>query len=393
MRCPKCHYLSFDPEPRCRNCGYSMALEPADLPLAAEVTGPDPPLDLALQTDAAVPREPLAAPTRPAGSSAVVRTPPAVERAAAGITPLTPRGPFDAPAAEPALGRDDAPPTQGIRAAAAPMPIWEDDLSIGPPELPTPTPQTPGRSATPEPTPRRPAVAPLTTELPLFVRGLAAEDDDGRAGRAILDAPLIVVPAEPRPPLAVRRTAAEPHARARATSSRKMGPLERDLLEDLQRLEQPDGESTSSADDRDDLAASDAAGSVPRLTAAVVDAGLLLGLGIGVVAVTLRWCDLTFAEIRLLPVLPTAAFLALVGLGYLLLFTAAGGQTIGKMLAGIRVASDDEQAGAPSVGQAVYREVIALPSVLALGAGFVPALMGDRRAFHDRVAGTRVVRA
>ena len=27
MKCPKCHYLSFEPEPRCRNCGYDL-LEP-----------------------------------------------------------------------------------------------------------------------------------------------------------------------------------------------------------------------------------------------------------------------------------------------------------------------------------------------------------------------------
>ena len=31
MKCPKCHYLSFEPEPRCRNCGYDLALADADL--------------------------------------------------------------------------------------------------------------------------------------------------------------------------------------------------------------------------------------------------------------------------------------------------------------------------------------------------------------------------
>ena len=34
MKCPKCHYLSFEPEPRCRNCGYDLSLSPpADLDL------------------------------------------------------------------------------------------------------------------------------------------------------------------------------------------------------------------------------------------------------------------------------------------------------------------------------------------------------------------------
>jgi uncharacterized RDD family membrane protein YckC len=31
-------------------------------------------------------------------------------------------------------------------------------------------------------------------------------------------------------------------------------------------------------------------------------------------------------------------------------------------------------------------------SVLLLGLGFAPALFGNRRALHDRLAGTRVVR-
>src|SRR6187401_1006565 len=31
MRCPKCHYLSFDPEPRCKNCGYDLEVADADL--------------------------------------------------------------------------------------------------------------------------------------------------------------------------------------------------------------------------------------------------------------------------------------------------------------------------------------------------------------------------
>jgi uncharacterized RDD family membrane protein YckC len=83
-------------------------------------------------------------------------------------------------------------------------------------------------------------------------------------------------------------------------------------------------------------------------------------------------------------------------LGYLLLFTAAGGLTICKMLFGIRVVGDDTPyatGGTLSLRQAVYREVVSLPSVLALGLGFLPALFGDERALHDRLAQTRVVRA
>ena len=35
MRCPKCHYLSFEPEPRCRNCGFDLETHDAD-PLMAD---------------------------------------------------------------------------------------------------------------------------------------------------------------------------------------------------------------------------------------------------------------------------------------------------------------------------------------------------------------------
>jgi uncharacterized RDD family membrane protein YckC len=46
-----------------------------------------------------------------------------------------------------------------------------------------------------------------------------------------------------------------------------------------------------------------------------------------------------------------------------------------------------------TLGQAVSRSLLALPSALALGAGFIPALIGDRRTLHDRLSHTRVVRA
>ena len=60
MRCPKCHYLSFDPEPRCRNCGYD--LEVADSDLALRTAEPDdaPLPDLALRDRPSASHTPLA---------------------------------------------------------------------------------------------------------------------------------------------------------------------------------------------------------------------------------------------------------------------------------------------------------------------------------------------
>jgi uncharacterized RDD family membrane protein YckC len=135
---------------------------------------------------------------------------------------------------------------------------------------------------------------------------------------------------------------------------------------------------------------------VSRLGAAIIDAALIGGVSAGVLAITLRWLDLPLAQASMLPVVPIVAFLLFVAIGYLLMFTAAGGQTIGKMITGIRVVPDGaggDAAGSLSVRQALYREVLTVPSVLMLGAGFVPGLVGERRALHDRLAHTRVVRA
>ena len=133
-----------------------------------------------------------------------------------------------------------------------------------------------------------------------------------------------------------------------------------------------------------------------RLAAAAVDACIIGGLSVGVLWVTLRWLDLPLEQITTLPLAPMIAFHALVGRGYLLMFTAAGGQTIGKLLFGLRVVREREETDAfeaVTFSQAAYRVMLSLPSVLALGVGFVPALAGGDRAFHDRLAHTRVVRA
>jgi uncharacterized RDD family membrane protein YckC len=211
--------------------------------------------------------------------------------------------------------------------------------------------------------------------------------------------PLITAPADPRPPLAVRRPAPDPGARKPAsTHPRKLGPLDRDLLEDLQRIEKEERRAAVDTHAGASFARDEhLPGAVSRLIAAAIDAALMGGLGAAVLGVTMRWLDLPMDQIRILPVLPTAAFLFIVALGYLLVFTAAGGQTIGKMVAGIRVVAAPEAGDttetALSVRQALFRGILTIPSVLALGAGFLPGLFGDQRALHDRLAHTRVVRA
>ena len=127
----------------------------------------------------------------------------------------------------------------------------------------------------------------------------------------------------------------------------------------------------------------------------MIDVLILGSISSAVVVLTLRVCELTLQQWRMLPPVPMLGFLLLLCGGYLVLFTAAGGQTIGKMAARIRVVGTSPDTGNDerlNIQRAVVRSLVTLPSVLALGAGFLPALFGERRAVHDRIAQTRVIR-
>ena len=131
---------------------------------------------------------------------------------------------------------------------------------------------------------------------------------------------------------------------------------------------------------------------IARLLAAAIDIVLLGAVSGAVLYLTLAIAGLTVDEVRLLPVIPLGAFLLLLNGGYLVAFTAAGGQTIGKMAAGIRVMNDDYQR--VDFTGALLRACGCVVSLLTAGAGFLPVFFGaDRRALQDRMAGTRVVRA
>jgi uncharacterized RDD family membrane protein YckC len=134
-----------------------------------------------------------------------------------------------------------------------------------------------------------------------------------------------------------------------------------------------------------------------RLLGAFIDLVIVSGIDLVVVYLTLRICELTFAQVLTLPLAPLVSFLVLLNGGYLSTFVAAGGQTIGKMAAGIRVIPADPAASPServSFGQAVVRAAGYLASALPAGLGFFPAFFGqDRRALHDRLADTRVVKA
>lgn len=93
--------------------------------------------------------------------------------------------------------------------------------------------------------------------------------------------------------------------------------------------------------------------------------------------------------------LSLALFLPFYGLGYLVyfayktVFTANGGQTPGKMAAGIKVVTLD--GGPVGYGRALGRALSEWLSAILLALGYVIAGFSDKRALHDYIAGTRLV--
>ena len=228
-----------------------------------------------------------------------------------------------------------------------------------------------------------PAARPITGsfDLPLF-----------KERRMAGEAQLMTPAAAARPPLAVRRSNPAP---ARPSTR---PALEEPVLD----LEPP--ESVPAHDPRPRVTAPVATVDVDagartaslgvRVLASLIDTAVLCSIAWTVLYLTLKICGLPFSQIAVIPLAPFLSFLLLIAGGYLTLFTAAGGQTIGKMATGIRVVSMDEDVARVPLGHAIVRAAAYVVSALPAGLGFLPALVGaDRRAIHDRLADTRVVKA
>jgi uncharacterized RDD family membrane protein YckC len=224
-------------------------------------------------------------------------------------------------------------------------------------------------------------------ELPLF--GLPITDDE----------PLITRASPPRQPLAVRRGAPEP-PKARMEQPPRVTTL--DLAIDLDSAATPApgarvGHSPWSGR-IDEAHAADAvegapnAGVLARLVAVVIDLTILAVIDAAVIYFTMQICNVSIEEVAILPKGPLLAFLLVQNGGYLVTFTA-GGQTLGKMAAGVRVVPEGSD-GPLDLGRAFLRTMMWGVLAVPAGLGFLPALFSrDRRGLHDRFAGTRVVRA
>jgi uncharacterized RDD family membrane protein YckC len=131
---------------------------------------------------------------------------------------------------------------------------------------------------------------------------------------------------------------------------------------------------------------------VRRLCAAVLDIVLMVGIDAVVVYMTLKVSGLAVTEWWNIPIVPLAGFLFLLTGGYVVAFTVAGGQTLGKMVFGIKVICVDGTS--VGLGTASLRLAAYLISILPCGIGFVVGLFDRQdRTLHDRVAATRVVKS
>lgn len=140
------------------------------------------------------------------------------------------------------------------------------------------------------------------------------------------------------------------------------------------------------------IAVGDAAPFSRRIGAALIDFVLIAGIDLAVVRLTLAVLGASWSGALSLRWLPLGLFFLLLNGGYLVAFTVASGQTIGKMLTGVRVVT--ETSLRVPVSQAVVRAAVLALAVAPFGLGYLPALLTrSARGIHDRLSNTRVIRA
>jgi uncharacterized RDD family membrane protein YckC len=295
-----------------------------------------------------------------------------------------------------------------VEAAPVDLPIQSGEQALGPLAdfvltdrgLVPPTSSAPEPGASGAAGVRRAAAANGASrfDLPLFTGG---------TGGSSSDAPLVTPSAIPRTPLSVRRGQPAP---TRPRSDGVMSPDNPDDVEGnpVRILRVRDARSSETAFPRAVPPAApspvvlETASVLARVLAGLVDILVLAAIDGAIVFSTLRIVGLPITHLSSLPPVPLAVFLLLLNGGYLAIFTTAGGQTIGKMLARIRVVVDRAPADpgsqpdvqGVSLGAAVLRATAYLVSLLPAGLGFAAILFdADGRALHDRLAETRVVKA
>ena len=345
MKCPKCGYLGYQDVERCRNCGYDFSLTPNSAASDLRIRQPEPEVESNAIGDLDLIDSRMAAAALNALRAAANKENPAP------ASPALPNKAQDTDEGELPLfgdaGADDEPlitkaspprPPLAVRRATPEVPRLRSESRMPASEAPqvtslAPIAQKPAPKPEPKPAPPTPPPAP-------------------RAAAAPAPTPVPPTPAVPDPPLRV-----EP---AYTPEPDVPPPFLRPATA---------GE---------------------RVTAAAIDLALLLCVDLIVVYFALKVCRLSPSEYRLLPPVPTLAFLLLQNGGYLVAFTTVG-QTLGKMMTGLRVV-DAETETSPGIGRAAARAAVTLLLTLPAGLGLLPVLFNhDGRGLQDRLAGTRVV--
>lgn len=359
MRCPKCQYLGFDGQDRCRNCGYDFSLSQTLTP----------------EETAAAPDPVIGGDSTPADADLLLRPEPtARERARAAIQKRQARqaggDAFDLPLF--AGSGESAPPEPARPEPRAPMPRSGEGRPFVS-SSPTPRPPLSVRRAASEPARARggAAIAPTPAEPPAMTLDAPLATPSTPDAFDVDDLPMSL--AEPEP------ASIEPEIVAPRAEAPIVAPRSEPVSTDAAVAVEPDADNSNAAPIQS------------RVIAGLIDAGILGVIDLVVIAFTLRLTALGWNEVWRLPVAPLAAFLALLATGYLAMFTVLAGQTAGKMAMNIRVV--ETRGGPVRFGHAVLRAAVQVLTVPLLGLGFLPALLGsDRRALYDRLSETEVVR-
>jgi len=129
-----------------------------------------------------------------------------------------------------------------------------------------------------------------------------------------------------------------------------------------------------------------------RAAAALCDMLILIAIGTALVTAASSGTGLSFRQILAEEMLGLGLTWTIFVIGYSVFFVGSCGQTIGRMIMQLRVVGNDQF----SVGfnRASIRLSVWILSALPLLAGMLPALRDpERRGLHDRLSGTRVVKA
>ncbi len=134
------------------------------------------------------------------------------------------------------------------------------------------------------------------------------------------------------------------------------------------------------------------AGAVSRLAAFAADVGASWGIYVGGIALVAFAVNLVTGRTFDLSKHPVVSFTTLVGweFAYFAYQWAVAGRTIGMAVLGVRVVSAE---GGPITGRAAIVRTLTFPlSIVVFFLGFLGILTNrERRAWHDRFAGTAVV--